>query len=630
MHTIFIAPLEQLGRDDLAWAGGKGANLGELVRAGFPVPYGLVVTTDAYDFMLEVTGLGWTIAASLEEGPTAGATIREAFLAADVPPEIEQEIVQAYRELLGAGAVAVRSSATAEDLPGATFAGQQDTYLNVLGEEAVLDAVLRCWASLWTDRAIAYRRKRGIDSREVRIAVVVQSMIEAESAGVMFTANPVTGDRGQIVIDASSGLGEAVVSGVVTPDHYVLDTRGKILEWAPGRREVVIRSMAGGGVTHQTGDTSQARRLPDKVLKELARLGTDVGHHFGRPQDIEWAYAEGRVRLLQARPMTALPPPPVRLNAAQRRLGSVLLDYLPVRPYPIDMTTWVPLGPVGLMAKVTARFGIRNAFDGFLPEDEYGVVDRLVPGSPRPTLQALRAPWRIASLARRHDTRGWTEDPRFADFLAGVHDLAAQDLATMPWPRLVAVPRQALDLVTPIGDLRIDYLPRTVLALLRLRVVLGLLRRASLMGEMILGAPNRTADANRALEALAARAREDPRLLAAVGELDPQRLAALSVSKIIHDEAQARRDRGSAKSHPGSARSAARARAATATTKHRSKKSSSQVEVRYATRVSRATIFLESLTTQPQTSAKACRLPGLTLLNSSMGGVTEERRRCLG
>jgi rifampicin phosphotransferase len=173
----------------------------------------------------------------------------------------------------------------------------------------VLDAVRRCWGSLWTDRTIAYRRKLGIDSREVRIAVVVQSMVEAEYAGVMFTANPVTGARDEIIVDASPGLGEAVVSGLVTPDHYVLDTSGQVREWAAGRREAIIRGATGGGVTHESGDTSQAQRLSDEALEELVRMGTSVARHFGRPQDIEWAYAEGHVRLLQARPMTALPPP---------------------------------------------------------------------------------------------------------------------------------------------------------------------------------------------------------------------------------------------------------------------------------------------------------------------------------
>src|SRR5919197_6375147 len=196
-----VAPLAAFGKADLASAGGKGANLGELIRAGFP--------------------------------------------SVAVPDEVRAAIVAAYQEL-GGGPVAVRSSATAEDLPGAAFAGQQDTYLNVVGEAALIDAVRRCWGSLWTDRAIAYRRKLGTDDTEVSIAVVVQRMVDAETAGVMFTANPVTGDRTQIVVDASSGLGEAVVSRLVTPDHYVLDRHGKAREFRPGRREVVVRSTVGG------------------------------------------------------------------------------------------------------------------------------------------------------------------------------------------------------------------------------------------------------------------------------------------------------------------------------------------------------------------------------------------------
>jgi rifampicin phosphotransferase len=513
-----VAPLRTFDRTDLALVGGKGANLGELVRTGFPVPDGFIVTTDAYTAIVQSLDLG--ITEPLEEED--GAAIRADFEVVTVPELLRVAIANAYAEL-GGGPVAVRSSATAEDLPGAAFAGQQDTYLNVVGEEAVIDAVRRCWGSLWTDRAIAYRRKRGIDSGEVRIAVVVQRMIEAETAGVMFTANPVTGDRGQIVIDASSGLGEAVVSGLVTSDHYVLDTRGRVRAWSPGRREVVIRGTAGGGVRHEPGDTSQAQPLPDNVLNELVRLGTDVARHFGRPQDIEWAYAEGRVSLLQARPMTALPPPPMRLNRAQRRLGSILLEYLPVRPYPIDMTTWLPHGPAGLMAKVMASFGIYHTFESFLLEED-GVVDRLVPPSPHPTRAVVRAPFQIASLARRHDPSRWTEDPRFADYLARVRALAGQDLTMMPWTRLIRVPRQALELVQPIADLRIDYLPRAGLALLRLLVALKLLRRVQLMGDLVLGAPTRTKDANRALQALAERVREDPRLRDAVEELDLEQL----------------------------------------------------------------------------------------------------------
>ena len=520
-----VVPLSDLSRNDLATAGGKAANLGELVRAGFPVPDGFVVTTDAYATVIEPLDLSIPERIAADDGAAVRADIEKA----PMPADLRTEIANSYAAL-GAGPVAVRSSATAEDLPGAAFAGQQDTYLNVVGEAALIDAVRRCWGSLWTERAIAYRSRIKIDSAEIRIAVVVQRMINSEVAGVMFTADPVSGDRETIVVEASSGLGEAVVSGLVTPDHYMLDSRGLIRDYRPGGREVIVSSVPGGGVTHQAGQPDHTERLPDTALADLSRLGIEVAEHFERPQDIEWAYADGQLWLLQARPMTALPPPPVKLNAAQRRLGSVLLDYLPVRPYPIDMTTWVPYGPAGLMAGVTGRFGFRDAFEGFLPEDEYGVVDRFVPVAPRPTVGALLAPWRIATLARRNDPSYWRDDPRFLDFLDRVDHLAAKDLRTMPWPQLKTMPRQSLDLIKPIGELRIDYLPRTGLALARLFLALRLLRRSTLFTDLIVS-PTRTSDANRALEALAARARKDPQLLDAVNELDPQALDAFGEFK---------------------------------------------------------------------------------------------------
>ncbi|MEU8251111.1 PEP/pyruvate-binding domain-containing protein [Nonomuraea sp. NPDC048916] len=483
-----VAPLRDFGRDDLAQAGGKAANLGELVRNGFPVPDGFVITTGAYELVAD------------------GHDTREHFERVPMPGELREAVLAAYAAL-GGGPVAVRSSATAEDLPGAAFAGQQDTYLNVVGEEALVDAVRRCWGSLWAERAVAYRRRLGIDPGEVRIAVVVQSMVEAETAGVLFTADPVTGDRARIVVDASGGLGEAVVSGLVTPDHYVLDAAGEVTAYTPGRREVVIRGAAGGGVTRESGTDTPGERLPAEALRELARLAGRVAAHFGRPQDIEWAYAGGRVSLLQARPMTALPPPPLgRLNPVRRRLGMVLLEYLPVRPYPIDMSTWVPYGPAGLMAKVTGGFGVKGAFEDFLVEED-GVVYRLVPPQPRPSIRVLAAPLRILRLARRHDPARWTDDPRFRAFVAAIEELESRDLAALPWPELVRVPRQALDLAQPVADLRIDYLPGSGLALLRLLGSLKLLGRGKEFGALIAGARTRTSDANQALELLAEEAR---------------------------------------------------------------------------------------------------------------------------
>ncbi|NLP83429.1 phosphoenolpyruvate synthase [Microbacterium sp. CFH 90308] len=499
-----VAPLAAFGREDLPLAGGKGANLGELVRMGMPVPGGFVVTTEAY--------------ASLR----ATSADRQGYENAAIPGELRDAILAAYADL-GRGAVAVRSSATAEDLPGAAFAGQQDTYLNVRGDVGLLDAVRRCWASLWTDRAVAYRARLGIDPAEVRIAVVVQRMVDADVAGVMFTAHPVTGDRESIVVEASSGLGEAVVSGLVTPDHYVLDARGTVREFAAGRREVVVRAAAGGGVVHETpADAASVDRLPGAVLAELARLGTAVAAHFGRPQDIEWAVAAGRVHLLQARPMTAVPPPPLRgrVNPLRRRLAAVLLELLPTRPYPIDMTTWIPYGPAGLMAKVTESIGLRGAFEGFLREED-GVVYRFVPPEPRPTPRLLLAPFVIARRARRYDPARWRDDPRYATFRAQVRDLAARDVSRMPWQELVRIPREALALVDPVAGLRIDYLPGAGVAIARLFFALRLTRRGRMLGDLLLDGRTRTEQATRELEQIAAEVRSDPVLAARLVAEEP-------------------------------------------------------------------------------------------------------------
>lgn len=490
----FVAPLAAFGRGDIARAGGKGAHLGELIRIGMPVPDGFVVTTDAYA-SIPVT-----------------ASDRASYEAAEIPDELAQAIRSAY-DTLGGGPVAVRSSATAEDLPGAAFAGQQDTELNVVGADALLDSVRRCWGSLWSERAIAYRAKLGIDPAEVRIAVVVQRMVDAEAAGVLFTADPVTGDRDHIVVDASDGLGEAVVSGLVTPDHYVLDRDGKVRDFTAGRREIVVRAVAGGGTVHDASAAAPGERLSDSALADLARLAVEVAAHFGRPQDIEWAYAAGRMHLVQARPMTALPPPPLRgrLNPIRRRLAAVLLEFLPTRPYPIDMSTWIPSGPAGLMAKVTESIGMRSVFEGFLREQD-GVVYEFVPPEPRPMPRLLIAPFVIASRARRHDPARWRDDPRFREYTERVRELAERDLAAMTWRELVRMPRQALALVDPVADLRLDYLPGMAVAFARLFLALKLTGRSRMFGGLLMDGRTRTEQAGRELETLAELVRSDPEL----------------------------------------------------------------------------------------------------------------------
>ncbi|MFI5325862.1 MAG: PEP/pyruvate-binding domain-containing protein, partial [Candidatus Rokuibacteriota bacterium] len=240
-----VLDLADVDASMLPVVGGKAANLGELIRAGLPVPPGVCATTEAYGQVAASAAIDLDAlqSAAGEDLKRVAGQARDAVLSAPIPPAIAQAVVEAYARLGRDVPVAVRSSATAEDLPNASFAGQQDTYLHVVGADAVLDAVRRCWASLWTDRAVVYRASNGIDHRVVRLAVVIQTMIEAEVAGVLFTANPVTGRRRQTVIDASPGLGEAVVSGATNPDHFVVDTdSGQILERRLGDKRHEVRS----------------------------------------------------------------------------------------------------------------------------------------------------------------------------------------------------------------------------------------------------------------------------------------------------------------------------------------------------------------------------------------------------
>jgi phosphohistidine swiveling domain-containing protein len=519
-----VTRIDAVGRNDLELAGGKGANLGELMRAGFPVPDGFIISTEAYATVVEEAGLAEVITAGLA-APDDGATIRAAFENVTIPDGLAAAIIAAYTDL-GHGPVAVRSSATAEDMAGAAFAGQQDTYLNVIGDGAVLDAVRRCWGSLWTERAIAYRRRQQIESVNLRIAVVVELMVEADCAGVMFTANPVTGARDEVVVDSTPGLGEAVVSGLVTPDHYVLDSQGEVREHTRGQREVVIRSAAGGGVTHDTKVGTGPATLPDPVLTELAALGRSVTARFGTPQDIEWTYAVGRIWLVQARPMTALPPPPLKLSRAQRKIGLQLLDYMSVRPYPLDMTGWIQPG-IGLMVErmLSEIAGIRVDIMKAFPERD-GVVERLVPPKPRPTKATPIALARIPSRIRRYEPARWTQDVRYQQFEQAFSKLAALDPRTLSWAELFQMVRRTLAATELITDLRVDYLPRAGYDLLRLRVALSILGLRGLFGRLIVGGRTRTEDANRALEGLASQVRADPALRDAFNQLDPPTLRA--------------------------------------------------------------------------------------------------------
>ncbi len=371
----FVLPFTALDRSALAVAGGKAANLGELTRAGMPVPPGFCVTTAAYAFVARGAGLDHTLAAlaataadDLTRLSARAAEARAALLAAPLPAAIEEAIVASYAALGEAGSVpvAVRSSATAEDLPFASFAGQQDTYLNIVGHTAVLAAVRRCWASLWTDRAVSYRASNGIDPHDVRLAVVVQRMVEARVAGILFTANPLTGKRRQAVIDASPGLGEAVVSGAVNPDHFVVDTpTGAIIERRLGDKQVAIEAVAGGGTRRvERSDRAGVACLPDDQIRALAALGARVEAHYGAPQDTEWAIdAAGTVWLTQSRPITTLFPLPAGAPMGDDDLRLYF-------SFNVAQGVYGPLTPGGMQAFRLIGSAVAAAF-GRPPADRY-------------------------------------------------------------------------------------------------------------------------------------------------------------------------------------------------------------------------------------------------------------------
>ena len=314
-----VAWFGEVNKDDVALVGGKGANLGELTRAGIPVPSGFVVTADAYFRFLDAAGLRSRIEALLsgldeEDGGAlqrASNEIKELIVQANMPPDTSISIARAYRQMKGLP-VAVRSSATAEDLAEASFAGQQSTFLNIQGEDNVLRAVQECWASLFEARAIYYRVNQGFDHMKVGIAVVVQYMVQSERSGVMFTLDPDRNSTSKIVIDAIYGLGEAIVSGAVTPDHFVVnkDDLDIVKEEVKAQRRQLVRRINPApdedpNLWVDVEDGAQRTpKLTEQQAKDLAAIGKQVEKHYGSPQDIEWAFEGGKFYIVQSRPVT--------------------------------------------------------------------------------------------------------------------------------------------------------------------------------------------------------------------------------------------------------------------------------------------------------------------------------------
>ena len=317
----------ELSKSSIPVAGGKGANLGEMASAGLPVPDGFVVSSESYFEFLKATKIDALVRNTLttidvqdsDKLQQASEVIKNAIIAETMPNDIRSDAVKAYNKLCGVTLfptaaeevlVAVRSSATAEDLPDASFAGQQATFLNIKGADMLVDAIRACWASLFEARAIYYRVIEGFDHFKVGIAVVVQKMVESEKSGVMFTVDPFSKDPNKIVIEAALGLGEAVVSGSVTPDHYEVakDSIQIINKQVMKQEFLIIRGSQGTGTDRQdmAEELAEMQKLTDDEIRLLARFGKQIEEHYHFPQDIEWAVEKNKIYIVQSRAITTL------------------------------------------------------------------------------------------------------------------------------------------------------------------------------------------------------------------------------------------------------------------------------------------------------------------------------------
>ncbi|MGY6021847.1 rifamycin-inactivating phosphotransferase [Streptomyces spinosirectus] len=372
MNGQYVLDLQEVDETQVEVVGGKGAQLGALSRIdGVRVPGGFCVTTDAFRRILaeapsiqdRIDELSHVNPDDGEAVRTLSARIRSAVEEVAIPADVTAAITRGLSRLGERTACAVRSSATAEDLPTASFAGQQDTYLNVVGPTAILRHVSRCWASLFTERAVIYRRRNGIDHRAVHMAVVVQQMVFPQAAGILFTADPVTGNRTVATVDAGFGLGEALVSGLVTPDVFKV-RHGEVVDRTIAAKQLAVEALAAGG-TRETALDARRREQPaltDTQVVQLVQLGRRLEAHFGRPQDIEWCLVDDGFHIVQSRPITTLFPIPDndQENHVYVSVGHQQMMTDPMKPLGLSMwqlTAMVPMHEAGgrLFVDVTRR-----------------------------------------------------------------------------------------------------------------------------------------------------------------------------------------------------------------------------------------------------------------------------------
>lgn len=409
----YILNFMEMGKEDVAIVGGKGANLGEMTRAGIRIPAGVVVTSKAYQYFMKENNID-VFAILKEKREHAGAVLQNKILAAEFPRELKEEITGYYRSLTGEtgeeARVAVRSSATAEDLEDASFAGQQETYLNVRGEEMLFSKIKECYASLFGDRAIRYREVQGYGEKPVCLAVVIQMMIESEKAGVLFTINP-SNQKDELYINASYGLGEAVVSGLVTPDEYILEKDGTVKRINVGKKEQQILYDEKGTKKVKVPEEDQKKQvLNTQELKMLARQAENIVRHYGFPCDIEWAFYRGELFILQSRCITTVSSekemeieiPPVSRRV--KKSMTFLLEKEPFAYYPLDYDFTDLVGRA--KPDIFKKAGI--VMDGPVEMSEEGIM-KLTDGKIKLSHTIFRLPFVFAGL------RNWSKNKESAE-----------------------------------------------------------------------------------------------------------------------------------------------------------------------------------------------------------------------
>ncbi len=444
----YIRRFQEINKEDIPLVGGKGANLGELFNAGLPVPDGFCVTGDAFDEYMKRNGF--------KQASAYSEKLRSEVAAGQLWTELEREIFESYALLGQTMRVAVRSSATAEDLPEASFAGQQETYLNVVGKEQLISAIKKCFASLYSARAVTYRKQAHFDTVKVSLAVVIQKMVESEVSGVLFTADPVSRNTDNMMLNAAWGLGEAIVSGKVTPDIYLYSKKhNRIIDKKLGDKAILICYGTTGIEERETpSEQKSCFCLNDKQALRVFTMGQRVEQHYGSSQDIEWAISNGELYLLQSRPITTLNKLNERqpaLSAAQKAVLNNWVEHCPAPLYPLDVEPCKIVDQA--KSKVFHELGI--SIGGELSMDEKGILSFFA-GTVRISVRIVKIPFLLRQFTN-YAVNSSNTDCAFSKIERELKELSAVDVSLLSVPALVQQVKALMNLSEEIAYIRFRY-----------------------------------------------------------------------------------------------------------------------------------------------------------------------------